>query len=99
MTRCTRLARRYRRHRDGSWEHEHGIRIDTLDNPGWSIDVDLAGTPLSGRAYERTEHRSEHDWIDCRIVGNEFKGRGGPMNLRELITVFLVLVEQVEPHA
>ncbi|WP_203237204.1 Imm53 family immunity protein [Streptomyces gilvosporeus] len=22
---------------DGGWEHEYGIRIETLDNPGWSV--------------------------------------------------------------
>jgi hypothetical protein len=93
------LERWYRRRCDGEWEHEHGIRIDTLDNPGWRVDVDLAGTPLAGRAYERIEHRSENDWIDCRVVGDEFNGRGGSMNLREIVTTFLAFAQQVEPRS
>lgn len=28
---------------DGVWEHAHGIKIDTLDNPGWTVHVDLEG--------------------------------------------------------
>lgn len=24
---------------DGDWEHCYGIKIGTLDNPGWSIDI------------------------------------------------------------
>ena len=26
---------------DGDWEHEFGIKIDTLDNPGWKITIDI----------------------------------------------------------
>ena len=29
---------------DGDWEHENQIRIETLDNPGWDIVIDLSGT-------------------------------------------------------
>ena len=28
---------------DGDWEHSYGVKIDTLDNPGWSLKVDLVG--------------------------------------------------------
>ena len=31
---------------DGDREHAYGIIIETIDNPGWSMHVDLAGTPL-----------------------------------------------------
>ena len=24
---------------DGDWEHDLGIRIETLDNPGWAVDI------------------------------------------------------------
>jgi hypothetical protein len=27
---------------DREWEHEYGIKIGTLDNPGWTITIDLA---------------------------------------------------------
>lgn len=29
---------------NGEWEHEFGITIETLDNPGWRVRIDLAGT-------------------------------------------------------
>jgi len=25
----------YRRQCDGDWEHSYGVKIETLDNPGW----------------------------------------------------------------
>ncbi|BFV59917.1 hypothetical protein KCMC57_up50210 [Kitasatospora sp. CMC57] len=40
---------------DGDWEHEYGIRIETLDNPGWSVEVDLEGTGLDGVLPDRIE--------------------------------------------
>ena len=24
---------------NGDWEHDYGITIQTLDNPGWSVDI------------------------------------------------------------
>lgn len=75
---------------DGDWEHGWGVRISTLDNPGWSLDIDLAGTPLSGRPLDPVrDERSEHDWVHCWIDGEVFKGRGGPKNLSEILLLFL----------
>lgn len=31
---------------NGDWEHSFGVSIDTLDNPGWSVRIDLADTGL-----------------------------------------------------
>jgi len=31
---------------DGDWEHSYGVRIDTVDNPGWTLEIDLVGTNL-----------------------------------------------------
>ncbi|MDP8910052.1 MAG: immunity 53 family protein, partial [Chloroflexota bacterium] len=48
---------------DGDWEHSYGVEICTLDNPGWSVKVDLQGTELKAGAFQRNEvHRSEDDW-------------------------------------
>jgi len=27
---------------DGDWEHQNGINIVSLDNPGWTVDIALA---------------------------------------------------------
>jgi len=45
---------------DGDWEHEFGVRVETLDNPGWSLRIDLDGTAMAGLTYVgRDIHRSE----------------------------------------
>lgn len=75
---------------DGSWEHQSGIRIESLDNPGWAIYVDVAGTPLESRQFrEKSDERSPDDWIQCKVTARTFQGYGGARNLVELIEVFL----------
>jgi len=32
---------------NGDWEHRYGVTISTLDNPGWTLEVDLTNTCLS----------------------------------------------------
>ena len=84
----------YAAHCDGDWEHQYGIEVNTLDNPGWSLRIDLTATELSGRSYESAElHRSEHDWYVTRLNEARFEGFCGPLNLGELVHLFRVWVQ------
>jgi hypothetical protein len=77
---------------DGGWEHENGIRIETLDNPGWLVQIDLEFTPLQGRAFpdRRVEgERGDEEWYECRIDGTRFVGAGGARALDSILEVFL----------
>ena len=74
---------------DGDWEHSEGIKIDTLDNPGWSLSISLIDTYLEDKKLDYIKiERSEHDWIICYLRDGKFEGRGGPLNLSELLEVF-----------
>lgn len=74
---------------DGEWEHTYGVRIETLDNPGWTVDIDLAGTPLERKPFSLLNlKRTETDWLNCQIISGNFKGRGGPKNLGEILRIF-----------
>ena len=71
------------------WEHSYGVEIGTLDNPGWSVIIDLVGTKLENISMEPImNERNEDDWICYSIVDNQFRGYGGPENLSELLKVF-----------
>ncbi|MCC7069925.1 MAG: immunity 53 family protein [Deltaproteobacteria bacterium] len=74
---------------DGDWEHEFGIVIETLDNPGWRLEIDLRQTDLESARFEpmRVE-RAEHDWIFCEVSEGKFKASCGPKNLGEAIEMF-----------
>jgi hypothetical protein len=74
---------------DGDWEHSFGVHIGTLDNPGWSLDIDLAETPLEDLVRpNHFEERDENDWIAYEFKERKFIGHCGPRNLSELIRVF-----------
>jgi hypothetical protein len=38
---------------DGDWEHQYGVSLDTLDNPGWRLKIDLCGTAAKDRTLDR----------------------------------------------
>jgi hypothetical protein len=78
---------------DGDWEHEYGVSIETLDNPGWFLKVDLRDTAVDGLSFPTQEvRRSEHDWFVARVVDGRFEVACGPLNLGEAIHQFRLWV-------
>lgn len=74
---------------DGVWEHSFGISIETLDNPGWRVKIDLAGTPLENLKMEKlSADRGEDDWVFCTIRDQKFEGHGDPMKLVAILEAF-----------
>lgn len=86
----------YKAQCDGEWEHRFGITLQTLDNPGWMLDIDLTGTRWEGlpQQDDRLDQRTETDWVAHRIVDRRFRGACGTDNLAELIGTFLAIVEE-----
>lgn len=76
---------------DGDWEHQHGVKIETLDNPGWSVSVNLSDTALEGIQFNEVEDNYDHakDWMCCKVDGTTFKGVCGPHRLEDVLRVFL----------
>ncbi len=84
----------YARQCDGDWEHEYGIKIDTIDHLGWSLQVDLISTSLEGKLFKKIQRDlTENNWIRCWISDNKFQADGGPSNLSDLIQSFIDWVE------
>jgi len=80
---------------DGDWEHGNNIHITTLDNPGWSISINLENTELEDKEFQKIKtDRSDNDWFICFIKDNRFEGRCGPMNVLEVLKNFRLWVEQ-----
>ena len=83
---------------DGDWEHSYGVKIDTLDNPGWTLTIDLRDTSLSGRAFERVERGEPASdleewgavgsWLIADVKGDVFDVACGPLDLGAAIQVF-----------
>jgi len=82
---------------DGDWEHGSGITIGTLDNPGWSLSINLAETTLEGVPFTRIEQQeSEHRWWTCWVENRAFEGRGGPQMFGRLVEVFLAWMQSAK---
>lgn len=49
---------------DGSWEHDNGIIIETIDNPGWRVEISLEDTPWEKLSCpDRTIDCGEDNWV------------------------------------
>ena len=76
---------------NGDWEHTYGVFITNIDNPGWSLKVELKDTYLYDVQFEefKVQRDNEDDWVHCKVEAGSFQGFGGPGNLAELLSVFL----------
>jgi immunity protein 53 of polymorphic toxin system len=79
---------------DDDWEHQYRIKLETLDNPGWALAVDLTGTNLQDHRipWQRID-RSDSDWLHYWSDGARFEARCGAANLVEAIAAFRSFAE------
>lgn len=96
MDTLLRLQQWYAAQCDGDWEHQYGVRIDTLDNPGWQVKIDLTGTELAGKPFvELAEgvgeggHPEKSRWVHCSVRDGAWQGAGDETQLARLLGVFL----------
>ena len=74
------------------WAQSHGVRIENISNPGWTLTVDLEGTQPQDAVFEEISvERVDDDssWYVCKREGLTIKGYCEPRNLEELLTAFL----------
>jgi len=84
------LTRWYSANCDEEWEHQEGIKIDTLDNPGWSVRISLRNTELAAVPFPpKSDLTDAREWIVCKVEALEFLGFGGPHMLVPILEAFL----------
>jgi len=84
----------YHQQCDGDWEHGFGIHITTLDNPGWSVSININETELEGLEIEyKLEERLESDWYGIAAKKGKFDACGDPSKLELLLETFRQIVE------
>jgi hypothetical protein len=85
---------------DGDWEHQRGLKIETLDNPGWAVEIDLGGTPYAGAVIAPLDmRRSDRDWLVYKTEDDKFRAHCGPLNLTEAIEAFRRWIDDAPAHA
>jgi hypothetical protein len=84
------IQRWYNAQCDGEWEHEFGLKIETLDSPGWLVKIDLADTLLENQPFEPVDIKEEHGkWLSCHVEKSVFRGLGDPSQLSQILNTFL----------
>ncbi len=80
----------YQKQCNGEWEHQSGITIETVDNPGWHVAIDLNGTRYAALPnYEiLNESNGDSNWIRCNCVEGVFQGYGDPWKLGQIVQTF-----------
>jgi len=96
MNSLERLEKWYSSQCNGDWEHQYGVNIGTLDNPGWRVTIDLTGTKAENEILDRRKlERSENDWLQYWIESRKFNAACGPKNLSEIINIFCEWFEKL----
>jgi hypothetical protein len=93
----SRLQRWYSSQCNGEWEHQSGISIDTLDNPGWIVKINLSGTGLDDKPFVPMRHGvhddqrvdDDLDWYSRSVTQKTFEGAGDPFKLAFILQTFL----------
>ena len=88
------LEKWYKSQCDGEWEHEYGVKIHTLDNPGWTVIIDLKYTKFEylDVDYKLVEN-AEDDWYGFSVKEGIFNGAGDPSKLRLIIMKFKEIID------
>ena len=77
------------------WEQSYGVKIDTLDNPGWMVTIDIIYTELEDKEFPMLKiDNSDDDWVQCKVEGGQFVGAGDKTKLSYIITQFKEWVER-----
>ena len=96
MNNLERLQMWYASQCDGEWEQHHGITIESLDNPGWGMKIDLKGTPIEGKSFQTVTKNltdagqpEDKEWMKCFVKEGQFKGAGDFLRLDDMLATFL----------
>ena len=88
-TTLTRLQNWYLTNCNGDWEHSYGVSINTLDNPGWRIKIDLFDTCLQDLHYDKQIENGTFDWLFIKVADKVLEASGDPTKLTTILTIFL----------
>lgn len=91
----TSLIEWYRANCNDDWEHRYGIKLETLDNPGWLLIVDLVGTSLQGKSMPTLNEGCDPagnpmtaSWIHGTAANNQFRAACDPDQIARLFQLF-----------
>lgn len=87
----------YQRQCNGEWEHSKGVQLESLEQRGWQLTINLTGTSAENAEPQRVSFGSScGEWIACSISPDRFEGSGDPRRLEQIIGIFRRWVETAD---
>ncbi len=82
---------------DGKWEQGEGILINTLENPGWEVEIDISNTSIANIDLSWIlNENGKHDWYGVKIENQKFNASGDAGKLEFLLNLFREMIEKIE---
>ena len=86
---------------DGDWEHELGISICMLDNPGWILSADISNYGDLLTETKPLGRDNDVDWIDfeIRVIAKTYvyiEIFGDISKLNKILCSFKTIIEELE---
>ena len=86
---------------DGDWEHELGISISMLDNPGWVLSADVSNYGEFLKETKPLGRDNDVDWIDfeVRVIAKTYvyiEIFGDISKLNKILYSFKAIIEELE---
>ena len=86
---------------DGDWEHELGISISMLDNPGWILSADVSNYGDFLKETKPLGRDNDVDWIDfeIRVIAKTYvyiEIFGDISKLNKILYSFKAIIEELE---
>lgn len=72
------------------WQHFYGVKIETMDNPGWHVEIDLRDTQAENKPFQKISRNLEcdSDWLYCNVVNKIFSASCSPNHLVTVLELF-----------
>lgn len=91
------IAKWYAFQCDGKWEKSNGVQLDTVSEGGWWLKIDLK-PEIFKRITKIPDIRRGIDeypeaWIHFSVSDSVFVGSCAPLELPNLISIFLEIVD------
>jgi hypothetical protein len=94
MTNLEKLQNWLAEQADGEREHTYGVKIETSDNPGWILRIDLHETILENIVLPPFSCENiENDWYFFKVENKVFTAADDLSKLDFLLGEFLSVIE------
>lgn len=70
---------------NGDWEHENNIRLFSMSDPSWRLEIDTNGTVLANIVFKREVENIDEGWAKYYSEGQKLIGECSIHNLDKLI--------------